>query len=299
MNELVSASTAVVSLLKSVPDVVWSGIVGSLITVVGVRATNLGLSRRHTEQLAHTAEENARKRAHDASESALERKMKLRRDVFIPAIEAVFIATSALAALADPNTPASVTQRKFVDSVGVISKVNAIASAEAVAAASALLNCLMMMNVGLSFKRGSIDAAFSLVQANAQVVSRSVEEHGRWVQTQTSLLYEGPPPEERWKFVNGQIAFHQAQIDQWKKKHQESLRNLQLAQLEFFKALADSHTQMSDASILASIALRGELDMLNDDREGLRKLLKEQSVIAKGTLQEAIIRLEVLLGMRE
>lgn len=60
--------------LASVPDVVWSGIVASVITVLGVMVTNWGLSKRHRQQLRHTEEENARKRAHDASESALDRR---------------------------------------------------------------------------------------------------------------------------------------------------------------------------------------------------------------------------------
>jgi hypothetical protein len=296
MGEVTLVGIAIASFLKSVPNVVWSGIVGSFITVVGVLATNFGLSRRHREQLAHTADESARKRSHDASESALERKMKLRRDVFIPAIEAVYFATSALATLADPTIPRSMTQGKFVDAVGLISKVNAVASAETVAVAGALLNHLMTMNLELAFKRGPIELAYSQVQANAQIVTRSVEEHGRWVQVQTSMLFDGPPPVEKLNFVGGQIAFQQSQIDQWTERRESSSRNLQIAQLAFLKAMAEFQTDVSEASISTSIALRGELDILGDSPDALRETLTKQSVIAKQTLQEAIRRLEDQLG---
>jgi hypothetical protein len=299
MSDLTFVGISIASFLNSVPNVVWSGIVGSFITVVGVLATNLGLSRRHREQLAHTADESTRKRSHDASESALERKMKLRRDIFIPAIEAVYFATSALATLSDPTIPRSVTLGKFVDAVGLIAKVNAVASAETVAAAGSLINHLMSMSLELGFKRNPIELAYSQVQANAQVVTRAVEEHWRWVQIQTSMLFEGPPPVEKFHFVGGQIALQQSQIDQWTGKRDTNSRKLQIAQLEFLKAMAEFQTSVSEASISTSIALRGELDILDDNPDTLRETLTKQSQIAKRTLQDSILRLEDQLGITQ
>jgi hypothetical protein len=284
-------------LLKSVPNVVWSGIVGSLITVVGVLATNVGLSRRHTQQLKHTADENALKRQHDASESALDRKMKLRRDVYIPAIEALYSASSSIGAMVDPAVPRSELQAKFVDAVGLISKVNAVASLETVAAAGALLQQVMALNVDLSAKRSAIELAHSQLQANGQIVTRSVEDHARWVQVQTSMLFEGPPQAEKWKFVMNQIAFYQGQIDQWTAKRVTSSRELQIAQLAFLKAMVLSQPKLADATITTSIALRSELGMLDDNQDELRDTLAENSEKARRALEEVVLRVEQGLGI--
>jgi hypothetical protein len=279
-------------LLKSVPDVVWSGIVGSLITVVGVLTTNLGLSRRHKQQLKHTADENALKRMHDASESALDRKMKLRRDVYIPAIEGVYTAMSAIGSMADPSVPRSVIQAKIVDAVGSIAKVNAVASLETVAAAGVLLQQLMVVNMDLSGKRAAIEAAFAQEQANGNIVTRAVEDHGRWVQVQTAMVFDGPAPPEKWSFLKNQIAFQQRLVDEWTGKRVASSRDLQNAQLAFLKAMAASQSKLTDASVTTSIALRTELGMLEDSQDQLRAILTENGERARKALEETIERIE-------
>ncbi|SIO50911.1 hypothetical protein SAMN05444172_2623 [Burkholderia sp. GAS332] len=288
---------AIGTLLRSVPNVVWSGIVASVITVLGVLVTNLGLSKRHREQLAHTAQENARKLAHEASESALERKMKLRRDVYIPAIEGVYAATSALGSMAQPATQRDEAQRRFSEAVGLISKVNAVAGAETVSATGALLNSLMQLNLELSFKRAPIDDANGRVQANAQTVARAVGEHGRWVQVQTSLLFDGPPSAEKWNFVCAQIAFQQSQIDQWQAQSGSSMRDLHRAQLEFLKTMVELQPSVRDIAISASIALRKELGMLDEDQDELKQIMIKQYDGARKTMKAAIERLERQLNV--
>ena len=90
MSEII---TIAYDVLSRIPNVVWSGIVASLITVLGVLVTNAGLSNRHRQQLAHSA-----------SESTVEREMELRRDIYMPAIDATVIATSAIGGLSNPVT---------------------------------------------------------------------------------------------------------------------------------------------------------------------------------------------------
>jgi hypothetical protein len=297
MVAVASALGGLASLLATVPNVVWSGIVGSLITVIGVLVTNVGLSRRHGEQLRHTADENARKLTHDATESALDRKMKLKRDVYIPAIEAVYTAMSSLGALADPTNLRSAIERTFVEAVGSISKVNAVGSLETVAAVGALLQQLMSVNLELSVKRGAIEQVYGQLQANAQTVTRAVEEHGRWVQVQTSMLLEGPPIPEKWNFVVNQIAFQQGQIDLWTSKQTASSRELRIAQLAFLRDMTKAQPKLTDASITASIALRDELGMLDGSQDLLRQTLAENGDLARKALDEVIARAEQEIGL--
>ncbi|MBC8751289.1 MULTISPECIES: hypothetical protein [Paraburkholderia] len=299
MDWVASGLDGLTSLLAAVPNVVWSGIVGSLITVIGVLVTNFGLSRRHREQLQHTAEENARKLTHDASESALDRKMKLKRDVYIPAIEAVYSATSSFGALADPSNLRSDIQQNFVEAVGSISKVNAVGSLESVAAVGALLQRLLSVNLELSVKRNAIEVVYGQLQANARTVTRAVEEHGRWVQVQTSMLFEGPPVPEKWNFVANQIGFQQGQINLWTAKQTASSRELQLAQLAFLRVMAKSQPKLTDASITASVALRDELGMLDGSQGQLRQTLAENGELARKALEEAIARAEQEIGKSE
>jgi len=75
--------------LNNIPAVVWSGVVGSFITIVGVLISNQSNTKRLMLQLKH-----------DASENAIERSSELRRAVYLDAAEELTKASSHLASLA-------------------------------------------------------------------------------------------------------------------------------------------------------------------------------------------------------
>jgi hypothetical protein len=289
-------SDVVFDFLKSVPNVVWSGIMGSLITVVGVLLTNVGLSRRHRQQLEHAAAENALKRTHESAENALDRKMQLRRDVYIPAIEGLFSVLHALGSMADPLVQRVDANKKYSDSIATIGKVNGVAEAKTVAIVSELLTLLLVLNLALSIKRGAIERAHSQWLANNGTVDRVVQEHGRWVQIQTSMLFDGPPDPRKWDFVQNQINFQQGQIDEWSKKRDGSVVKLQVAQIEFLKELAAHQPQVGNISAQASIALRTELAFVDENLHLIEQALTERSEKSREIVLGAIATAEAELA---
>lgn len=79
---------ALLHLLRSVPDVVWSGVIASLLTLAGVLASNRGNNKRLLVQLQH-----------DAAEKSKERTAVLRREVYLRAVEELTKANAHLASL--------------------------------------------------------------------------------------------------------------------------------------------------------------------------------------------------------
>jgi hypothetical protein len=77
--------------INLIPDVVWSGLIASTITLLGVFVMNLGNDSRLRLQLKHDSNEKERVRAAD-----------LRRDVFLPAAEELIKAMNFLGGL--PNS---------------------------------------------------------------------------------------------------------------------------------------------------------------------------------------------------
>lgn len=296
MEVLASIGSALVALIEAVPNVVWSGIVASLITVLGVLITNLGLSKRHREQLRANEIENTRKRKHDASESALDRTMKLKRDIYLPAIEAVHAATTALGAMVDPTVSVAETHAKFINALGSIQKANAVSNDATVTATLNFSTVLLSSNMELVFKRSEIDTVYQQYKANAGVVDRTVQDHGRWVETQTMLLLEGPPAETKWNFVNSQIAFKQSQINEWSALRDASNRDLRVAQLNFMRTLETLQPKITEASIPVLVALRNELGVSSESQEEFMKSVKAQAAIAKTVTKEFIDRLEATLN---
>lgn len=83
-----------VDMLRSVPDVVWSGVIASVLTLSGVLISNWSNTTRLRIQLQH-----------DSDQKAMERTAMLRREVYLKAVEELTKANSHLAGLpqADPT----------------------------------------------------------------------------------------------------------------------------------------------------------------------------------------------------
>ena len=82
--------------LKSIPDVIWSGVIASILTLSGVLISNASSTKRLRAQLAH-----------DASEKFKDRKASLRREVYLKAAEELVKANMYLASL--PSVDISTT----------------------------------------------------------------------------------------------------------------------------------------------------------------------------------------------
>lgn len=82
-------------LLHSVPDVIWSGVIASVLTLSGVLVSNRSNTTRLRIQLQHDSDQKSR-----------ERTANLRREVYLKAVEELTKANSHLAGLpqSDPTT---------------------------------------------------------------------------------------------------------------------------------------------------------------------------------------------------
>jgi len=77
-----------IAFLKSIPDVIWSGLIASMLTLGGVLISNGSNTNRLKLQLQH-----------DANEKTKERTATLRREVYLRAAEELVKANAHLATL--------------------------------------------------------------------------------------------------------------------------------------------------------------------------------------------------------
>jgi hypothetical protein len=83
---------SIAALILSIPDVIWSGVIASLLTLGGVLISNRSNTNRLLIQLKH-----------DANEKSKERTAALRRDVYLKAAEELTKANSHLGSLAQAD----------------------------------------------------------------------------------------------------------------------------------------------------------------------------------------------------
>ena len=80
--------TLAIEFIKSVPDVIWSGVIASILTLSGVLISNRSNTNRLKIQLQH-----------DANEKAKERTAALRHEVYLRTVEELVKANSHLVSL--------------------------------------------------------------------------------------------------------------------------------------------------------------------------------------------------------
>lgn len=88
MDAIAGVLQEILRAFARIPDVVWSGVIASLITMSGVLLSNRGNSKRFEKQLAH-----------ESNERVLERRSAIRKEVFLRGAEEIVKANRHFAVL--------------------------------------------------------------------------------------------------------------------------------------------------------------------------------------------------------
>ncbi|WP_124492222.1 hypothetical protein [Burkholderia sp. Bp8977] len=284
-------------MVRSVPNIVWSGITGSVITLIGVFATNVGMASRHRSQLKASADESQKRRAHEAMEAERERQMALRRDVYLPAIEGGISALQSLSSLIDVGIPRADINKKYYESVEAIAKAIALSPSTAAQASIKYQAALGRAFMDLGIDRGTLDVLAEEVKAKGGNVTRAVNDQSRWVETQTQLLFEGPPRQEKWTFVADQLKFIAGQIEFWSRERDQASIKLAAAQVAVLDKFILTVRDLSPLSTEVVIQLRRELG-LPDDAADLRKVMEDARDEAMLMAEAGLRRLNAMLDQK-
>ncbi|MCA8213745.1 hypothetical protein LGN20_07485 [Burkholderia cepacia] len=283
MSEII---TIIHDVLSSIPNVVWSGIVASIITVMGVLVTNLGLSKRHREQLAHTA-----------SESVVKREMELRRDIYMPAIEAAVNAASAIGSLSNPATSHDDVNEKYTDAAAKIGKASAIAKPATVRTLGTLTSNMRDLYTKLLIARQPIMNAQIRMSAAVALIERNSQDRDRWNQSRLDVMYNEGANRERDAFLVRQVEFCNRMIEHWTIQRDEAWLELSSTQLIFLRQMLALYPNTAQAMAAACVAFREDFDFEGDDIEAVRQAFADNATKATQFLHATITGLEVSLQM--
>ncbi len=272
MSEIV---TAVYHAFSRIPDVVWSGIVASVITVTGVLITNFGLSTRHRQQLAHTEHE-----------STVKREMELRRDIYMPAIEATVVAMTAIGSLSNPATSHDDVSEKFGDAAAKIGKASAIAKPETVRTLGKLISSIRTLYIKVLVVRQPILDAHSRMSAAIALIDRNSQDRDRWIQARLDVLYQEGLNQERDAFLVRQVEFSNRMIDHWTTQRDAVKLELCRAQIAFLKEMLVLNPVAAQAICAACVAIREDFKFEGDDLEAVRQALTDNATNATQFLRE-------------
>lgn len=191
-------------LISSIPDVVWSGVIASLLTFVGVMLSNGSNTKRLRIQLRH-----------DAGEKSKERISTLRREVYLKTIEELNRANSKLVAFAQADFINSNPTNDLQDFYAAASKMQLIAEPKTSILASNLVSAYGMLTMRLLAKLvplnnikieiGIYDRAYEAASAD---ITRALEK-------QRLLIESGQPDHAQLIALNNAYNFSSEQAKKY------------------------------------------------------------------------------------
>jgi len=107
----------IICLLKNIPDVIWSAVIASLLTLSGVLLTSFGNTKRLKSQLLH-----------DSQQRDKERDLSLRKQVYLDTMEAIANAQNILLSLLNIDFSEIELSSRFSETFLSINKCYVIAS---------------------------------------------------------------------------------------------------------------------------------------------------------------------------
>ncbi|VVM64955.1 hypothetical protein PS645_01470 [Pseudomonas fluorescens] len=261
----------IVQLIKIVPDVIWSAILASVITLFGVMLSNRGNTARLKLQLDH-----------DATEKAKEKISDLRRDVYLKVSEDIENTNLSLSEMANRDF----TDLNFTKELQLISgsiarlrlvaepKTSILAGNLGVEFGSLFLKLLPQLAV-IQDARTDIGINQSLHESSSGDVSRVVQEMNR-------LKEEGRQDRMVFQNLQGSYEFHSNQTQQYADAVALAYERLNAALREYSMKLFPEMKELSKLQLKVMVAIRADLGIACDVANLQRQLERQWAVMEAG-----------------
>jgi hypothetical protein len=240
-----------IDLLRSIPDVVWAGIIASALTLSGVLLSNRSNTKRLRIQLQHDAEEKAK-----------ERTAALRREACLRAAEELTRANSHLASLPQSDLTktnaadglqgffAAAARLQLVAEPKTALLVNQLASAY-----GELFLRLMVRIVPLQKARVDISISDDLYNRAQAQVTRVLAEMSKF--NEAARVDEAP-----FRALQRAFDAHQAQANEYAARRTASWQQFQSLHVEFCKQLMIELRGVGEQQIAVMIEIRRDLGLI-------------------------------------
>lgn len=244
-----SCNRQVSELNYEIPDVVWAAIIASLLTIGGVWLTN-----RNTRHLQCSSLQ------HDACQRDREREMELRREVFIPAAEAISNGLNLIGRLADLSFSDQEISNESRKNAVALARIEIISTNATIQATSALSQIFGTALLELTLKR-------ALLIDRKNNIEHLEETHKHYGDLLEQLILKGNHDEQTLiAFSNNITILFEQKI--------QLISDQKTQQLDFIKLCLEHVIEVSKLIPPALFAVRDELELMID-KEAYMKTFNE------------------------
>jgi hypothetical protein len=241
------------SFLTSIPDVIWSGVIASLLTLGGVLLANSSSTKRLRIQLQH-----------ESQEKAMQRRAELRKDVYLAAAEESVRANGYLAALpnADFSKPDAITP--IHGFFAAAAKLQMVADTKTAILTSQLVGTYGQLLVKVLQLARPIQGARYAAQLSKQHYDQAQSEIKRILAGMTAQNESGKPDPEQFAALGKSFEFQRAQADMYAAEQKDSLNKATSLHLDFLREFLPSVKEIGVKTMTLMIEIRREFDIESD-----------------------------------
>jgi len=268
------------SYLASIPDVIWSAIIASIITLSGVIFVNWDNTKRLRIQLNH-----------DASEREKERKAELRRDVYLVAAEEMTKAIGYLGSLPQQDPEHLGFEEKLQPFFSSAAKIQVVSNPETSILVSKLLAAYNELLMKLLVKVSPIHSLRSDINIRTIHYDKEQAEISRVLAAMTEYNESTTKEPGRFEALNRTFKFHQEQSEKIASERSHFWDLSHKLTREYIRYYIKEMKQVIEFQIDVMVAIRSELD-LKTKREELHQLMNDQLMRAEAQLEETLDKIQ-------
>lgn len=257
-----------VAFLKSVPDVIWSGIVASGITLAGVVLSNGGNNRRLKIQLEH-----------DSREKSKEKINNLRREVYLKAVEDIEITNVHIGNMAIRDISTVNMSTEFQSITASMAKLKLVAEPETARLAGELSSAFGVLFLKLLPRLLPLQAAKTDIEINDSAYVGSFSEASRILREIHKFNEEGRQDEAIFQILQKSHEFFLNQSQQHADARALAYDVHQARLLDFNAALMPEMKELSKVQLMVMIAIRKDLGIACDVEALQRQLERHWAVM--------------------
>ncbi|WP_178118979.1 hypothetical protein [Pseudomonas akapageensis] len=216
----------VIEFLKSIPTVIWSGVIASGLTLMGVLISNRSNTNRLVIQLAH-----------DAAEKKKERITNLRREVYLKVSDDMAKLSAHIMSL--PNIdPADFKSQELIQSFsGGVAKLQLVAEPKTALLANELVAEYGELQMNALVRVMPAHDARSSISINDKMYEKSRAETNRIIAEMNKFVEEVNTDANRFEALNRAFDFHNGQADKYAEARDEAYDTYNRLNIEFCKQL--------------------------------------------------------------
>lgn len=242
-----------VAFFQSIPDVVWSAVIASALTLSGVLMSNRSNTNRLRLQLQH-----------DASEKAKERTATLRRDVYLRAAEELVKANAHLASLPQLDLSKTNLGDGLQGFFAAAARLQLVAEPRTALLVSQLAAEYGELVLTLMTHLMPIGRARSDIQIADDLYSNAQAEVARILSEMAKLNESGRPDPQTFQALDTSFKFHQSQTVKYGDERSSAWERFNQHSVTFQKYLLTQLRDISSKQIPVMIEIRRDLGLTGD-----------------------------------